>query len=379
MELDYVWPQDLDGCSNLRRTRIPHQGQPDLLYSLTEWRALLELATLPYTVPWLMTAPRGDGHPVLLLPGFMADEGTLAPLKLFLRQRGYDVQSWGFGRNIGFQPQHASALEQKIRYLHHQSGRKVSLVGWSLGGVFALYGAHQAPECVRSVITLGSPVSVDPEGSQSPPLVKALYRMIAHPMGPAAHVMQPRVKKLRDRVSSPVPTSCLYSLSDGVVPPQEATIDGDPALHENIHVPGSHIGLGFNGIVLSIVADRLAQPENQWKPFVPHGLLARVLQATGAKRAKVAPDLPTIAEQGFAGFDVSSWYALLLPAKTPMNMVNRIRSEAIKAVGTADVQQAMSRQGLESETSTPQELANRIKTETATWAQVIKEAGIKAE
>ena len=113
-------------------------------------------------------------------------------------------------------------------------------------------------------------------------------------------------------------------------------------------------------------------------PHVKSGRL-KALATTGAKRARVAPDLPTIAEQGFAGFDVSSWYALLLPAKTPMNMVNRIRSEAIKAVGTADVQQAMSRQGLESETSTPQELANRIKTETATWAQVIKEAGIKAE
>ena len=258
-------------------TRIPHEGQPDLLYSLTEWRALLELATLPYTVPWLMTAPRGDGHPVLLLPGFMADEGTLAPLKLFLRQRGYDVQSWGFGRNIGFQPQHASALEQKIRYLHHQSGRKVSLVGWSLGGVFALYGAHQAPECVRSVITLGSPVSVDAaEGSRSPPVLKTLYRLVAHPQGPNAHSLQPRAKKLRERQPLPVPMSCLYSLSDGVVPPQEATIDGDPTRHENVRVPGSHSGLGFNAMVFYIVADRLAQAEGGWLPFKPQGWVGAV-------------------------------------------------------------------------------------------------------
>ena len=76
------------------------------------------------------------------------------------------------------------------------------------------------------------------------------------------------------------------------MPPQEATIDGDPALHENIQVPGSHIGLGFNGIVLSIVADRLAQPENQWKPFAAQGLLARVLSATGAKPPS-APAVPT--------------------------------------------------------------------------------------
>ncbi len=237
-----------------------------------EWRALAEMAVLPYATPLLLTAPHGDGHPVLLMPGFMADEATLLALKLFLGSRGYDVQSWGFGRNTGFHRKHAQALEQKIRYLHHRSGRKVSLVGWSLGGVFALYAAHQASECVRSVITLGSPVSVDPEGSQSPPLLKTLYRMVAHPMGPSVHVMQPRAKKLRERVVPPVPTSCLYSLGDGVVPPQEATIDGDPAMHENIRVIGSHTGLGFNAMVLCVVADRLAQPEGQWKPFNPGGL-----------------------------------------------------------------------------------------------------------
>ena len=114
---------------------------------------------------------------------------------------------------------------------------------------------------MRCVITLGSPITFDRAGSQSPPLVKALYRLIAHPMGTAAHVMQPRAKKLREPKALPVPISCLYSLTDGVVPPQEATIDGDPALHENIRVPGSHLGLGFNALVLWIVADRLAQPE----------------------------------------------------------------------------------------------------------------------
>ena len=252
--------------------RHPHQGEPHLLHSALEWRALIEMALLPYSLPLLMTAPRGAGHPVLLLPGFMADESTLFALKLFLRQRGYDVQTWGFGRNLGFHARHAQALEQKIRYMHHRSGRKVSLVGWSLGGLFALYGAHQAPECVRTLVTLGSPLSVDAQGSRSPPLVKALYRMVAHPMGPAAHVMQPRVKKLRERVMPPVPTSCLYSLGDGVVPPQEATIDGDPTMHENIRVAGSHTGLGFNAMVLCVVADRLAQREGQWRPFRPTGL-----------------------------------------------------------------------------------------------------------
>jgi hypothetical protein len=86
--------------------------------------------------------------------------------------------------------------------------------------------------------------------------------------------MQPRAKAMRESRRLAIPTSCLYSVSDGVVPPQEATIDGDPAMHENIQVPGSHIGLGFNGIVLAIVAERLAQPESGWKPFCTAGSVA---------------------------------------------------------------------------------------------------------
>jgi hypothetical protein len=87
---------------------------------------------------------------------------------------------------------------------------------------------------------------------------------------------------VRERHRLPLPLSCLYSLSDGVVPPQEATIDGDPALHENIRVAGSHTGLGFNPLVLAIVAERLAQPEGQWRPFQPQGLLRQVLRAATA-------------------------------------------------------------------------------------------------
>ena len=256
--------------------RHRHTGTPHVLNSLLEPRALIEAALLPASLPLLMQAPKGDGHPVLLLPGFMADEKSLFVLKAFLLRKGYDVHTWGLGRNLGFRSKHASALPQKIRYLHYTTGRKVSLVGWSLGGVFSLYGAENTLECVRSIITLGSPVSMDAQGSQSPAAVKALYRLVSHRLGSAAHAMAPRAKSLREHRRLAVPTSCLYSLGDGVVPPQEATIDGDPALHENIRVPGSHIGLGFNGIVLSVVADRLAQPEGQWAPFVPKGLLARV-------------------------------------------------------------------------------------------------------
>ena len=260
--------------------RHPHVGSPSVLSSLLEARIFMEMALLPASLPLLMAAPQGDGHPVVLVPGFMAGESTLLALKLFLQNKGYDVHTWGLGRNVGFRGKHANALPQKIRYLHHTTGRKVSLVGWSLGGVFSFYGAETTQDCVRSIITLGSPVSVDMMGNQSPPALKAMYRLVSHRLGASAHLMQPRAKAMREHRRLPIPTSCLYSLSDGVVPPQEATIDCDPALHENIQVPGSHVGLGFNGIVMAIVADRLAQPEGDWKPFAPQGLLGRVYRAT---------------------------------------------------------------------------------------------------
>lgn len=113
-------------------------------------------------------------------------------------------------------------------------------------------------------------------------------------------------------------------------------------------------------------------------PHVKSGRL-KAIATTGARRSKVALDLPTMMELGFTGFDVGSWYAFLVPAHTPPAIVRRLRDESLKVVAMPDVQRALSRQGLEPETSTPQELAARIKSETATWAQVIKEAGIKGE
>jgi AcrR family transcriptional regulator len=146
---------------------------------LLEGRGLLEMASLPLCLPWLQATPRGDGHPVLLVPGFAATDATLVGLWVFLRSRGYHVETWGFGQNTGFQRKFTQALEQKLRHMHHRHGRKVSLVGWSLGGVYAFYAAHCAPECVRSVVSLGGPMRVTADTGQVPLPVKALYRYFA--------------------------------------------------------------------------------------------------------------------------------------------------------------------------------------------------------
>lgn len=249
---------------------------PRALYSLLEGRALLEIGALPLFLPALQTTPHGDGHPVLLVPGFTASDATLIGLRLFLRSRGYNVVTWGFGQNTGFKLKFSQALEQKVRFLHHTHKRKVSLVGWSLGGVYAFYAAHSAPECVRTVISLGSPMRFSVDSYKVPLLVQALYRYLAHPMGPVAHLANVRAKVLN--APPPVPSSCIYSETDGVVPPEAARLDVSRGPHENIWVPGSHCGLGFNAAVMWILADRLSQPEGGWKRFQPTGVVGALYE-----------------------------------------------------------------------------------------------------
>ena len=136
-------------------------------------------------------------------------------------------------------------------------------------------------------------------------------------------------------------------------------------LGKGAFLAAAHVGLLFGSIAASL-------------PHVKTGRL-KAFATTGVRRSKVVPELPTMIEQGFPGFDVQSWYAFLTPAGTPAIVVRRLRDESLKVIAMPEVQQSLSRQGLEPETSTPQELAARIKSETTTWAQVIKEAGIKGE
>jgi pimeloyl-ACP methyl ester carboxylesterase len=249
---------------------------PRLLYSLLEGRALLEMALLPALLPVLGATPRGDGHPVLLVPGFTAGDGTLVGLRLFLQSRGYHVETWGLGQNTGFKLKFSHALEQKVRFMHHRHRRKVSVVGWSLGGVYGFYTAHSAPECIRSVVSMGSPMRFSAENFKTPLLVRAVYRYFAHPMGPVAHLAHVRAKVLKS--PPPVPSTCIYSMTDGVVPPTAARIETEEGQHENIWVPGSHVGLGFNAAVMWILADRLAQAEEEWQPFQPTGVVGNLYE-----------------------------------------------------------------------------------------------------
>jgi len=177
---------------------------------------------------------------VLVLPGFLADDLSTRPLRRFLGRLGYRAHPWLLGRNLGSVGATRERLHARAAELHARHGRKLSLVGWSLGGIFARELAKQMPERVRQVITLGSP-----------------FADVAR-----------RVERLRQ--PPPVPSTAIYSKSDGIAH-WEACRESEGPERENIEVPASHCGLGWSPIVLFAIADRLALAEGQWKPFARDG------------------------------------------------------------------------------------------------------------
>jgi pimeloyl-ACP methyl ester carboxylesterase len=222
-----------------------------------EGRVLLELAALLPAYPLLKRAPKGDGHPVLVLPGFMASDFSTRALRAFLRDRGYAAHRWNLGRNAGPTAQTVSGLVQRLADLRQRYDRRVSLIGWSLGGVYARELARHHPTAVRLVITLASPFRhLDAVN------VPRFLRVRREP--------HPNEAALRERLAAPlpVPTTAIFSRSDGIAAWQSCITEPGP-LSENLEVESSHLGIGHHPVVLLAIADRLAQPEGQWKPFRP--------------------------------------------------------------------------------------------------------------
>jgi len=234
-------------------------------------RAVGELGAMAAALPLLRRAPKGDGHPVLVLPGFTADDRSTRPLRWFLRDRGYAVHGWRLGRNLGPTDRVIDGLGERMRRLSEgHGGRTISLVGWSLGGIYAREIARTAPDAVRVVITLGSPFRLAGErgpgggertttAANTGPLYDALRPIHSdRASGPGLPEAE--------REAVPVPVTNIYTRSDGVAP-WRSCVDERGGGRENIEVLGSHSGLGHNPAVLLIVADRLAPAEGSWQPF----------------------------------------------------------------------------------------------------------------
>ena len=228
---------------------------------LLEIRAIWELSAFFTTYPLLRLAPRGDGHPVLVLPGLAASDVSTRPLRRYLKDQGYAAHGWKLGPNRGPRPGAEAKMQDRLAELHDRHGRRVSVIGWSLGGIFAREMARRAPEQVRCVITLGSPFSGAPKASNA----WKLYERASQ------RKVEDWPERERMKTPPPVPSTAIYSRSDGIVAWQGCREQEGPT-SENIEVEGSHCGLGHNPAVLYAIADRLAQPEGAWRPFERSGL-----------------------------------------------------------------------------------------------------------
>jgi hypothetical protein len=252
--------------------------RPSLALFMSEpGRALADYGAMLASSPVFLFAPRGDGHPVLVMPGLLAEDASTATLRFFLRSLGYEVSGWRLGRNLGPTPEIMSGMTARLDDLSAVAGRTVSLVGWSLGGIFARELARSRPKLVRQVITLGSPFGLDDAHHSR---VDGVYQRLT-----GLHVSADTLPPRRDlRRPIPVPTTAVYSRLDGVVP-WEACINSPGPRSENVAVYGSHLGLGHNPAVLWVVADRLAQAEGAWQPFHPPAIARHLFPERGAAEA----------------------------------------------------------------------------------------------
>ena len=252
----------------IERSEPPPAGRlrpPGIGLLLAEVRGIFEFNASLLLSPLLMRAPRGDGHPVLTLPGFLASDLSMTPMRRYLKELGYDSYAWKMGRNIGGVSRMRAALRDRLAEIHAATGRKVSVVGWSLGGVYARDLALHAPDMVRYVVTLGSPFASDVRATNATRLYEALS-------GEAVEDNS----ELRNAIAGdlPVPTTSIYSCTDGVVNWRTCVLrPSDTAENIEVYI-ASHVGLGVNAAALWAVADRLAQPEGEFRQFDRSGPFA---------------------------------------------------------------------------------------------------------
>lgn len=230
-------------------------------------RAAIGLHWMLAAAPLTALMPRGDGHPVLVLPGLGAGDASTLPLRRFLRARGYRPYGWHLGRNVGPTVAVHAELPAAVERIVRRNGRPVSLIGWSLGGIYARELAHQFPDQVRQVITLASPYRLQRVNQSR---VETFYSRFSHLhfTGDERSVSPTG----RSRLPLSVPSTSFYSREDGFVAWQHC-VEPETAFAQNVRVLSGHLSIGFDPPVLYAIAERLAQPEGQWQRFTPPAVL----------------------------------------------------------------------------------------------------------
>ena len=191
---------------------------------------------------------KGDGHPVLVIPGFLGNDRSTLALRKFLKRIGYKPYAWELGINLA-NFEDINTLEKKVNELYLKHQEKISIVGWSLGGIYARELSKRNPSIIQHIITTGSPF----RGINQPNRVNWLLRLLRGDVEKeiGADVIQ--------SIAEPtaVLTTSIYSKKDGAVPWQTCMEAKEDDLHKNIEVSSSHIGMPHNKEVLLVIAERL--------------------------------------------------------------------------------------------------------------------------
>ena len=233
---------------------------PSLFWLVAEPRALLESTSVLFNKNLWSSVPNGNGEPIVVLPGLGTNDLSTAPLRFFLKKIGYQPYGWELGINRGFVPSYEERLLRHLRKLFLKHGQKIKLIGWSMGGIYARELAKMDPHVISQVITMGSPFS---GGKTQKTNAAIAYRILNGQKIRATH--DSRANYMSQ--SPPVPSTAIYSKTDGIVCWQYCMEYGEEECLESIEVKGSHLGFGINSMVWTILADRLAQNPNHWQGF----------------------------------------------------------------------------------------------------------------
>lgn len=216
---------------------------------LLEARAPLEFASLGLCIRSLLNAPKGDGRPLILIPGYLASDRSMRPLGAFLKYLGYVVHYPEMGRNMGKVNTDMLRLGARAQAIYRESkGQKVTLIGWSLGGVIARETTRLFPDAVNEVITMGTPIIGGPKFTS----IGKQY-VLANNINIDEFELDVHQ---RNSIGFSQPITSIYSKTDGVVGWQ-ASVDVYNKQAKNVEVNGSHLGLGVNPQVWKIIAKTL--------------------------------------------------------------------------------------------------------------------------
>lgn len=258
---------------------VPFRAPPLGLLVTEPLRAMLDLLAAKVGKPALVA---GDGHPVVVYPGLGAAAFTTARLRRHLDDCGFTAHDWGRGVNTGPEgvfDDWIEPLAEHVRELQRAHGRKVSLVGWSLGGIYAREVAKRCPDATRQVITLATPFGAMHDANHA----GTIYRLLG---GDTSQLTGDLLARLRE--CPPVPTTSVYSKSDGLVCWRGCLEQAGPTV-ENVQVHASHLGMPTHFGVLDVVADRLAQPEGSWRPYKARRERRAVSSASRPSRPTKSP------------------------------------------------------------------------------------------